>query len=599
MALFNKKKQASVAFQDDYFLKIESLSSNHPFILAVKEQEGVELPYLTFAAFEVRANHWLDQRQTIEESLDLGRVEVTYQNEGQLSQEEEGFIEQLVIKEGYATVLQVISETVFNHNAFDPFTFDQKKSYLLDLFEAWGKSLSCKGDVVFLPEFPKQEAEGLEYITIEMAEDFPYHRFKAVPEEHSESEGAEAVVSSNHKEEINASDFPDKNAENNELVFGTSNNNEVPVTPSQNQSSSNIGETKKPVPAISLKSLDKFEIVQDPQGVEKDLNAYRQRYNREIEAIDEKIQPLQKAVINRRLSILEVSEKQQIALQLQKQDNRAQIKSKILNSERQTFSKAEQKLKLSLNEEKQLLLDEAKRTYEAQIQKINVESNQRWNQELEKLQKSHLSLTQEKLKNQLVEVEQKLERFVSGELSLLQEKLRKKQLLLEKEATEALHIQNQAVNSYYSQLLDQRRVELLEQSHAIPSKLSEFDNEATAPVEEKHVSVVDSTQQQKPHSLKYKVRSKATPVNENTDKDTWVDKYKDKERNPDLISLEGNKIENQKHGRAFGKNSLSKLKHYALVALILLGIGGAGYITGYSALQSIQGNQPPQTHQTK
>lgn len=44
MALFNKKKQASVAFQDDYFLKIESLSSNHPFILAVKEQEGVELP---------------------------------------------------------------------------------------------------------------------------------------------------------------------------------------------------------------------------------------------------------------------------------------------------------------------------------------------------------------------------------------------------------------------------------------------------------------------------------------------------------------------------------------------------------------------------
>ena len=81
-------------------------------------------------------------------------------------------------------------------------------------------------------------------------------------------------------------------------------------------------------------------------------------------------------MIKRRLSILEVSEKQQIALQLQKQDNRDQIKSQILNSERQTFSKAEQKLKLSLNEEKQLLLDEAKRSYEAQIQKINVESNQ-------------------------------------------------------------------------------------------------------------------------------------------------------------------------------------------------------------------------------
>lgn len=591
MALFNKKKQASVAFQDDYFLKIESLPSNHPFILAVKEQEGVELPYLTFAAFEVRANHWLDQRQTIEESLDLGRVEVTYQNEGQLSQEEEGFIEQLVIKEGYATVLQGISETVFNHSAFDPFTFDQKKSYLLDLFEAWGKSLSCKGDVLFLPEFPKQEAEGLEYITIEMTEDFPYHRFKAVPEEHSESEETEAVVSSDHKEEINASDLPD----NNELVFGTSSNNEVLIATSQNQPSPNIGATKTPVTAISLKSLDKFEIVQDAQGVEKDLNAYRQRYNREIEAIDEKIQPLQKAVIKRRLSILEVSEKQQIALQLQKQDNRAQIKSKILNSERQTFSKAEQKLKLSLNEEKQLLLDEAKRTYEAQIQKINVESNQRWNQELEKLQKSHLSSTQEKLKNQLVEVEQKLERFVSGELSLLQEKLRKKQLLLEKEATEALHVQNQAVNSYYSHLLDQRRAELLEQSHAIHSRLSEFDDEALSQVEEKHGNATDLTQQKKPRSLKYKVRPKTTQVKEYMDKDTWVDKYNDKESNPQVISLEDNK----KHERSFEKNPLSKLKHYALVALILLGIGGAGYITGYSALQSIQGNQASPTHETK
>lgn len=591
MALFNKKKQASVTFQDDYFLKIENLSSNHPFILAVTEQEGVELPYLTFDAFEVRANHWLVQRRTIEESLDLGRVEVTYQSEGQLSQEEEGFIEQLVLKEGYATVLQGVSETVFNHSAFDPFTFDQKKSYLHDLFEAWGKSLKCEGKALFLPEFPKQEAEGLEYVAVEMAEDFPYHRFKAVTEENSESEEAEAAVSSDHKEEINAPDLPDKNGDNKELVFGTSNNNEVPVTPSQNQPSPNIGATKTPVTAISLKSLDKFEIVQGAQGVEKDLNDYRQHYNREIEAIDEKIQPLQKVVIKQRLSILEVSEKQQIALQLQKQDNRDQIKSQILNSERQTFSKAEQKLKLSLNEEKQLLLDEAKRSYEAQIQKINVESNQRWNQELEKLQKSHLSSTQEKLKNQLAEVEQKLERFVSGELSLLQEKLRKKQLLLEKEATEALHMQNQAVNSYYSQLLNQRRAELLEQSHAIPSKSSEFDDEATAQVEEKHVSVVDSTQQQNLHSLKYKVRSKATPVNENTDKD--------KESNPDLISLEENNKENKKHGRAFEKKSLSKLKHYALVALILLGIGGAGYITGYSALQSIQGNQAPPTHETK
>lgn len=593
MALFNKKKQASVAFQDDYFLKIENSSSNHPFILAVTEQEGVELPYLTFAAFEVRANHWLDQRQTIEESLDLGRVEVTYQNEEQLSQEEEGFIEQLVLKEGYATILQGISETVFNHSAFDPFTFDQKKSYLHDLFEAWGKSLKCEGEALFLPEFPKQEAEDLEYVAVEMAEDFPYHRFKAVPEENSESEEAEVAVSSDHKEEINASDLPD----NNELVFGTSSNNEVLIATSQNQPSPNIGATKTPVTAISLKSLDKFEIVQDAQGVEKDLNAYRQRYNREIEAIDEKIQPLQKAVIKRRLNILEVSEKQQIALQLQKQDNRAQIKSKILKSERQTFSKAGQKLKLSLNEEKQLLLDEAKRTYEAQIQKINVESNQRWNQELEKLQKSHLSSTQEKLKNQLAEVEKKLERFVSSELALLQEKLRKKQLLLEKEATEVLRVQNQAVNNYYSHLLDQRRAELVEQSHAILSGLSEFDDEATAPVEEKQVSVVDSTQQQKLHSLKYKVR----PVNENTDKDTWVDTSNDKESNPDLISLEENKIENKKNESksAFEMNSLSKFKHYALVALILMGIGGAGYITGYSALQSIQGNQAPPTHGTK
>lgn len=595
MALFNKKKQASVAFQDDYFLKIESLSSNHPFILAVKEQEGVELPYLTFAAFEVRANHWLDQRQTIEESLDLGRVEVTYQNEGQLSQEEEGFIEQLVLKEGYATILQGISETVFNHSAFDPFSFDQKKSYLHDLFEAWGKSLKCEGEALFLPEFPKQEAEGLEYVAVEMAEDFPYHRFKAVTEEKSESEEEEAAVSSDHKEEINAPDLPDKNGDNNELVFGTSSNNEVLIATSQNQPSPNIGATKTTVTAISLKSLDKFEIVQDAQGVEKDLNDYRQRYNREIEAIDEKIQPLQKAVIERRLSILEVSEKQQIALQLQKQDNRDQIKSQILNSERQTFSKAEQKLKLSLNEEKQLLLDEAKRSYEAQIQKINVESNQRWNQELEKLQKSHLSSTQEKLKNQLAEVEQKLERFISGELSLLQEKLRKKQLLLEKEATEALHVQNQVVNSYYSHLLDQRRAELLEQSHAIHSRLSEFDDEALSQVEEKHGNATDLTQQKKPRSLKYKVRPKTTQVKENMDKDTWVDKYNDKESNPQIISLE----ENKKHERSFEKNPLSKLKHYALVALILLGIGGAGYITGYSALQSIQGNQTPPTQETK
>lgn len=95
----------------------------------------------------------MDQRQTIEESLDLGRVEVTYQNEGQLSQEEEGFIEQLVLKEGYATILQGVSETVFNHSAFDPFTFDQKNPTCMIYLKLGGKASSAKAKRCFYQSF--------------------------------------------------------------------------------------------------------------------------------------------------------------------------------------------------------------------------------------------------------------------------------------------------------------------------------------------------------------------------------------------------------------------------------------------------------------
>ena len=117
----------------------------------------------------------------------------------------------------------------------------------------------AKAKRCFYQSFLNKEAEGLEYVAVEMAEDFPYHRFKAVTEENSESEEAEAAVSSDHKEEINAPDLPDKNGDNNELVFGTSGNNEVLIATSQNQPSPNIGATKTSVTAISLKSLDSLK----------------------------------------------------------------------------------------------------------------------------------------------------------------------------------------------------------------------------------------------------------------------------------------------------------------------------------------------------
>lgn len=455
MAFTRKKKKSSVAFEDEYFLKLTS--NDYKLLIALSnpdEAQEQRSPFLTFGGFEELIDQWFEARKTKDETLKLGRVEIVFNNEGKFSSEEEGFIETLVVDETYQNILLPLSEMLLNHNAFSSFTFEDKISYLKGLYKVWQESTS-RG-VEFLPQLPQFEPEGNQYIELEVLEVIQREFIEIEPK-----------VEEATKDDEESEESQDELTINQETVnyIAQRETPEFPVSETNSMPGHSL--TEKGDPQLEITHLTHFEVkkewlgrswqANDPDFVVGQLNLAKHHFNEEISKRDEQVTQIQQAILNKKISILENIETQGLNAQIKVKDRRAALKNSLLKQEKESVDQKLDVLTQEVTKEKELKLSDAKQSYEHQIQLIELEASKNLRTKKEALEERSRREIQDKIRQAIEQETAELMRFIQEQKRLIEQKIRSEKEKIEAQFQEVIGKQDHELQAYYLYLLEQKK----------------------------------------------------------------------------------------------------------------------------------------------
>lgn len=446
MQLFNKKNKIS----DRYFAKLTLSKNQNKKLLSylTDEEERKSFPNVTFETLEKMMLVFLKECKENQGAI-IPKIELVMNQGEKASSENELFLKYFELDENYQNILKPISEAMFNLMPFSAAPFEDKVTYLKLVFESWQESTKLSEEHwPILPDFELDDEEYVEFI-------IPYYQEHSILEfdtHQASNEQVEKLQKETTKELVEAET---KELEEPEVI-------EEIVTFIQEIPESNRKKGKLSDQILSGTKANTFQpelITFTPYSFEQidgtpyynnqNITEVITRANDEISQFNIKSQLLQEQIFHKKLERFELEQKNKIALEIQSQDQRENLRKQIIDSNRKTLQESVSFESKRIYKNKELELLKEQESYKAKVLKINSEAQLAIEEKTFSLKQEVKYKTQQEILQALQDETDKLEEQLRSELLNLEQSKKVEAEKISRELKEVVVTQNNALKGYY------------------------------------------------------------------------------------------------------------------------------------------------------
>ncbi|WP_407350359.1 hypothetical protein VNN41_09960 [Lactococcus garvieae] len=431
--------------------------------------------YVTFDQIETLFERFLEEEQ----ELAVQKLELVMKDEkGRIVSSREVFVQHFQLDEDYENLLKVFAECLLNDSRYSSWSFEEKQTYLLTgLFPAYQISRDCGSDQ--LPLLPDREEE--EFM------DCPVPFFETSKEGDEENKGQDAKEH-NRFEKEHYSDDP-YTAPFEEEVEGTSYDQPPEAAASHAEEEykprshiapdahyQTLNTTEETYPSrpreLSLSGLTFFETkgVRELEAshvgfVEAELDKVRAGFNQELKAMDQDLQGEQEELLTQKRAQLELEKHMQLQTLLEAEDDRSQLKTRLLLDTQEKLNRSLARLREEKQEAKTMELERLRVLYERQVASVKATFKRALEDESLELQERVLQDGEATYRAAYLERTEALLKLQEAQNHRLDLENEKTLGILSKQMTRMIQAKDKALHHLYENELTGLRQELEERHH--------------------------------------------------------------------------------------------------------------------------------------
>ncbi|MEY8538270.1 hypothetical protein AALM99_07430 [Lactococcus muris] len=448
MKLFKKK----ILLKDHYFLKL-SLSKAEkqkiqPFL--IDEEEKRFFPRVTFESAE-RIFNALSNQLSDKESFLISKMELVFNQQGVTSTEDELFLTDFEITDDYENVLKPLSEAMFNLMPFSAVPFEDKLNYLKEVFEAWQESIQLGEEhLPLLPDFEWDDEEYVEF-TIPFYQNREQELDTILQMENGEAtkktQSEEIIPEIHEMEEIESSEvFP--------TVVMNVEEQEIPKeVKTIDFSSSSIPKEEKIVFKPYAFSYFQLKTVSPDVTVPLSILEKIETINKEIDQLNQESNTLQRLIFEKKMAQFEAEKKKQLAINLEKQDKRVQLKNEWVHTAARKLQETLDFESKSAKDRENLALLEERKAYELRVATLKHEASLALENKLKQVKKDFKYQIHHELSKVLGDETAQLKEFLDEALLDLHIEMKKEAESVQQELHRLSESQEKTIESYYKENL--------------------------------------------------------------------------------------------------------------------------------------------------